>query len=155
MKVTTKYDVKMRADRKLKSSHVPAIIIKKYSGKVISKTKIKRHLKIKTHPYLKLAISTALKSKLWLHLAKKLAGPTRLQPTLNLSEIDEKTTAGDTVVIPGKVLGSGDLTKKVRIASLYISTSAKEKLKKTKSEWIPLYKEIESNPKFEGIKVIQ
>ncbi len=155
MNLKTKYDVKVRKDRKLKSSHVPAILLKKSSSALISKTKLKRHLGMKTHPHLQLAIRAGLKNKLWLALTKKIAGSTRLQTDLNLSEIDEKTTAGDTVVIPGKVLAGGDLTKKLRIASLSISASAKDKLKKTKSEWVPLYQEIQSNPKAEGVKIIQ
>ncbi|MBM3232655.1 hypothetical protein FJZ18_00615 [Candidatus Pacearchaeota archaeon] len=145
----TKYLVKTRVDRKITEKYNPP----KGKGK-ISKTNIKRHLQFKTHPHLQVAIRTSLKNKAWLTLAKKLAGSTRLQPTLNLSDIDQKTTAGDTVVIPGKVLAVGDITKKVRIASLYISSSAKDKLKKTKSEWVPLYQEIQSNPKAEGIKVL-
>lgn len=109
---------------------------------------------MKTHPHLQLAIRAALKNKSWLALAKKLAGSTRRQLSLNLSEIEEKTTAGDTVVIAGKILALGELSKKVRIASLSISASAKEKLKKTKSDWIPLYQEIQSNPKAEGVKIL-
>ncbi|MEK6825810.1 MAG: hypothetical protein AABY00_03415 [Nanoarchaeota archaeon] len=146
----TKYQVKVRVDRK---HSTPS---NKLAGKktLVSKTKVKRHLAIKTHPHLQLAIRAGLKNKAWLALTKKIAGSTRLQPALNLDDIDEKTSAGDTIVVPGKILANGDLTKKLKLVSLSISAHAKEKLKKTKSEWTPLYQEIQSNSKAEGVKIL-
>lgn len=121
----------------------------------ISKTKIKVNLKKKTNPALLEAISLALKQKNWLPLAKILSSSTRKFSSINLEEIEKKTSAGDIVVIPGKVLSSGDITKKIRISSLGISKSALEKLKKTKSEAVSISDEIKKNPKASGIKIIK
>src|SRR5688500_16711947 len=120
--------------------------------KNISKTKLKAQLSRKTNPELIDTIREAKKHEPWLPLAKLLSGPTRKYTSVNLSDIDEKSKAGDTVLVPGKVLSSGDLTKKVTICSLSISAGAKEKLKKTKSESLSILQEIKSNPKAEGIK---
>ena len=121
----------------------------------ISKTKIKRHLAKKTSPKIIEAVMLAKKQKAWLPIAKKIANSTRDYASVNLSDIDKKTTPGDTVLIIGKVLASGELTKKVRICSLGISKSALDKLKKTKSEYASISQEIKGNPKAEGIKIIQ
>jgi len=120
----------------------------------ISKTKIKRHLAKKTSPAIVETIMLAKKQKGWLPIAKKIANSTRQYSSVNLSDIDAKTTAGDTVLIIGKVLASGELTKKVRICSLSISQSAQDKLKKTKSEYATIAQEIKINPKAEGVKII-
>lgn len=96
----------------------------------------------------------AMKNASWVPIAKVLASSTKRYVSVNLSDIDSKTSAGDTVLIPGRVLSSGDITKKVRICSLGISSSAREKLKKTKSEYVSIAKEIQANPKAQGIKVI-
>lgn len=121
----------------------------------ISKTKIKRHLRMKTNPFLVETIKLASKQKAWLPIAKALSSSTRRQASVNLSEIDEKAKVGDTIIVLGKVLSLGDLTKKVRICSLGISESAKKKLKESKSEAVSISEEIRKNPKAEGLKLIQ
>ncbi len=120
-----------------------------------SKTLIKKQAKRKTKPDLALAIFLARKQKAWLKIAKELSKPTRLQTSVNLLDIDRQTTTGDTVLVIGKVIGLGDVTKKVRIAALSFSESAKEKLKKTKSEVVSIAEEIKSNPKASGLKIIK
>lgn len=121
----------------------------------ISKTKIKSNLQRKTNPSVIEAVNVAKKQAAWLPVAKILSGPLQNYFTFNLSEIDKHAKEGDTIVILGKVLGSGDLSKKVRICALSISSSAKDKLKKTKSEFVTLADEIKKNPKAEGIKLLR
>ncbi len=112
-------------------------------------------MKNKTNPTLTDTIYLALKNPAWKPLAQRLSSSTRRYASVNLSFIDKSTKVGDTVVVPGKVLGTGDLTKKVRICALSFSSSAREKAKKSKSELITLSQEIKENPKANGIKVIQ
>jgi len=120
----------------------------------ISKTRIKTHRRMKTNPTIAAIVYAASKQPHWLPLAKKIAGSTRNYSSINLMQIDKHTTTGDTVLIVGKVLSVGDLSKKVRICALGISTSAREKLKKTKSEYVSIADEIKINPKAEGLKVL-
>jgi large subunit ribosomal protein L18e len=123
--------------------------------KIISKTRLKNQARRKTNPFLIEIIRLAQKQKPWLPLAKILVSSTRKYSSLNLNEIDSQTKTGDTVVIPGKVLSLGELTKKIRIASLGFSALAKEKMKKTKSEAVTISEEIKYNPKAEGIKILR
>jgi ribosomal protein L18E len=120
----------------------------------VSKTKIKFNAKRKTNPLVSHTLALALKNKGWLNVAKLLAGPRRKYSKINLSEIDEVTTEGDTVIIVGKVLSSGELKKRIRICSLGFSASALDKLKKVKAEVVTIADEIKKNPKGEGIKII-
>ena len=122
--------------------------------KPVSKTKVKFNAKRKTHPEVVEALKLALKNKNWLVIAKKIASSRRKYAKVNLSDIEEKTTAGDTVIVIGKVLGTGDVTKKVRICAFSFSKSALDKLKKTKSEIVSITEEIKKNPKAEGLKLI-
>ena len=121
----------------------------------ISKTKLKFDAKRKTNPAVSETLNLALKSKSWLPIAKIIAASRRKYAKINLKDIEKKTTAGDTVVIVGKVLGSGDVTKKVRVCALGFSKSALDKLKKSKSEIVSIAEEIKKNPKAEGIKIIR
>ena len=121
---------------------------------MLSKTKIKERTRRKTNPYLEETIRLALKHENWIPVAKILSGATRNQGSINLSQIEEKTKVGDTVLILGKVLSEGNITKKIRICSLSISSAAREKLKSSKSEFATIMEEIKKNPKAEGVKVI-
>ena len=120
----------------------------------ISRTKIKSNLRKKTNPELAETISLALKHKPWNKLAKTLASSSNKHKSLNLSQIDKEAKAGDTILITGKVLSEGNLTKKVVICALSISEHAREKLKDSKSEFVKIKDEIEKNKKFEGVKLI-
>ncbi|MBU0761326.1 MAG: 50S ribosomal protein L18e [Nanoarchaeota archaeon] len=121
----------------------------------LSKTKIKERTRRKTNPVLVETLQAAIKNPAWTDVAKLLSGPTRKQTSKNLFEIDKETTAGDTVIIVGKVLSKGELTKKVRICALAISEKAQEKLKPTKSEIVSILKEITKNKKAEGVRILR
>ena len=121
---------------------------------MISKRIIKLRRKKKTNHSLAEAITLALKHKEWTDVAVLISRPTRKQSSINLEDIEKNTSTGDTVIIPGKILSTGELTKKVRICALGISDSAMEKLKKSKSEYCFIIDEIKKNPKAEGIKIL-
>lgn len=121
----------------------------------VSKTHIKSKTRRKTNLFLVETIQAARKSPSWLKLAHILSGPTKNQASVNLSLIDKETKAGDTLIIPGKVLSQGELTKKLRLCALSFSSKALEKMKKTKSEAVSILEEIRKNPKAEGVKIIQ
>jgi len=122
---------------------------------MISKTKIKLKRKLKTNPELAETINLATKNSNWLEIARILASSTRKQPAINFSEIDKNAELGDTIIIPGKVLSQGELTKRIKICALAISEQARGKLKNAKSEFVYLAEEIKKNPKAEGIKIIK
>ncbi len=121
----------------------------------ISKTRLKARIHKKTDPRLAAAIYLAIKSPAWLKLAKMLSQSTRKHSSVNLAEIDKQTSMGDTILVPGKVLSVGEITKKIKICSFGISKEALERLSKTRSEWVHILDEIKKNPRAEGLKIIK
>jgi len=123
---------------------------------MISRTHIKSRMVNKTNTNHSNSVTAALKtkSKTWHTVAQKLSAATRKHGSINLNKIDKITTTGDTLVILGKVLGGGDVTKKVRLCALSFSGSALDKLKKTKSETVSVLEEITKNPKANGVKLL-
>jgi|SRR3989344_1366466 len=119
-----------------------------------SKTQLKKQAKRKTEPLLVETLRMALLQKAWFPLASLLSGPTRKYTSVNLDELEKKTKEGDTVVVPGKVLGAGEISKKIRVCALGFSNSAREKLKRVKGEVILISEEIKQNPKAQGVKII-
>jgi len=55
-----------------------------------------------------------------------LAKPRRRKVEVNLSKIDKYAKNGSIILIPGKVLGAGMLTKKVTVSAFAFSESAKK-----------------------------
>lgn len=120
-----------------------------------SKTIIEKQLQKKKNKELVETIITAKKNETWLGVASTLAGPRRNRSNINLEEIDKKAEEGETIVVPGKVLSGGDVSKKIKIASLNFSEKAKEKLLKAGIELSNILEEIKKNPQAKNIKVLK
>ena len=118
---------------------------------MISKTKIQRKTKKKTNPELVKTILIAKKNN-HLKLANKLSGPTRQQARINIGELDK--IHENNILVPGKILGEGDINRKITISALGFSKQAKEKLKKAGCEIKTIRQEIESNPTLKGVKIL-
>ena len=122
---------------------------------MISKTKIKKRLERKTNPKIVETISIASKNEGWIEIAKLLSGASRKYSSINLKDIDKKAREGDTIIVAGKVLGSGNIGKKIRICAIGFSDNARKKLRAEKSEIVTIAEEIKKNPKAAGIKIIR
>ncbi len=116
-----------------------------------SKTKISKQIEKKTNSELVETIKLAKKNKAWLEVASVLSGPRRNWSNLNLDELKE--VKGD-VVVAGKVLSQGDVSKK-KIVALKFSERAKEKLKKDGCDFKTMLEEIKSNPEMKGLKFVR
>ena len=90
----------------------------------------------KTNPQLQQTIEQLRKkayqeqSNLWLRVAEDLEKPTRSRIIVNISRIERNAKDGETIVVPGKVLGNGELTKKVTIIAWQFSNDARDKISK-------------------------
>lgn len=91
---------------------------------------------------------------IWKQTAELLNRPRRNRPWINLSKIDRYSKDNETILVPGKVLASGSLTKPVTIAAWRISESAKTKVEKSKGKVITIEKLMKDNPKGSGVRVM-
>lgn len=108
----------------------------------------------KVQPILVQTLIAARKQRAWHPVAFRLARPTRQHPALTLRELEEKAKEGDTIIVPGKIVGTGTLTKHLHVCALSFSASALEKMKESKTTTARILDEIKKNPKAEGIKVL-
>jgi large subunit ribosomal protein L18e len=93
------------------------------------------------------------KIKIWKTVSKKLSGPRRNRVNANLYRINKKTKKNDTIVVPGKVLGMGELDHTLTIACLESSKIAKKKVESSGSKLISIEELLEHNPKGSGVKI--
>jgi large subunit ribosomal protein L18e len=90
---------------------------------------------------------------IWKRVASDLEAPSNQRRIVNLSKIDKHCQDGDVIVVPGKVLSMGDLTKKVTVAAYSFSGNAHEKINKV-GKAITIDELVKKNPKGSKIRVI-
>jgi len=115
---------------------------------------IRKRTRRKTDSRLVGTIQAARKEKAWNLVAFKLSGSTRAHASVNLNQINNLVKEGDTVVVPGKILGVGQLHKKIKVCALSYSESALHKLKAAKIAAHTIEDEIKSNPKADGVVIL-
>lgn len=88
----------------------------------------------KTNPVLKDVVKTCEEAArvndaaVWDRVAEELKRPTRDMRAVNLSTIERNADDGDTVVVPGKVMGSGRLTKNITVGAFKFTGNAREEI---------------------------
>ena len=65
---------------------------------------------------------------IWSKLADLALKPSSTKCTVNLTRINKITKENDVLFVPGKVLGTGNLSHKITLSSFSISTTAKNKI---------------------------
>lgn len=99
--------------------------------KKVSKTKIEKRLRGKENPRLRKLIITLKKQKqpFWHQVAKELASPKRKAAQVNIFKLSKHAKDKETIIVPGKVLSAGSISKQVRVAAFSFSKVAREKIK--------------------------
>lgn len=91
---------------------------------------------------------------IWKATYDMLNVPVRKERRVNISKLDKLVPAGAYVVVPGKVLGSGTLSKKLIVGAYDFSASAVEKIKRAKGKPLYLDKFAKKFGKKEGLILI-
>ena len=114
----------------------------------------------KTNPML-IALIQDLKRKsyendapIWKDIALRLEKPSRNWSEVNLDRIDKYIKENETALIPGKVLSSGNLTKKISIAAWSFSEKSIEKIKKAGGKHMSIEDLVKNNPKAKDIRIL-
>ncbi len=97
--------------------------------------------------------SALQKVALWSRIADDLEKPTRQRREVNIYKINKCTKDGEIVIVPGKVLGTGDLDHKITVAAFRFSESAVQKIK-NKAKILTIQELMKSNPKASNVKIL-
>ncbi|PTD93407.1 50S ribosomal protein L18e [archaeon SCG-AAA382B04] len=92
--------------------------------------------------------------KIWRDIAERLKKPTKNYSEVNLSKINRNSKEGDEIIVPGKVLGSGQITKEITIASLSFSETAEQKIKQRNGNPLTIEELMKENPQGTEVKII-
>jgi len=92
--------------------------------------------------------------KFLLELAEQLGRSERRRAEVNLSQIERNAEKGETVVVPGKVLASGVLTKPVKVAAAFFSAGAAAKIEASGGKVISIPELVKENPEGTGVRIL-
>ena len=92
-------------------------------------------------------------ANIWNDVSSKLARQRQRRIELNLSHLNRYTNKGETVVVPGKVLGAGAINHPLVVAAFSFSELAKTKILKAKGKCLQIPDLIDKNPKGTGVRI--
>jgi len=94
-------------------------------------------------------------AKIWREIASRLETSGRNYAEVNLSKINRYANNGETILVPGKVLGSGVLEQSVKVAALNFSASATSKIRDAKGQCMTIEQLLADNPKGSGVRILR
>lgn len=92
-------------------------------------------------------------SAIWKAIALELEKPTRRRRSVNVYKIDKYSKENETVIVPGKVLGVGDLSKKVNVAAFTFSQEAMQKINQ-KGQALSIEQLMTKHPDGKNIRIL-
>ncbi|SRR2546428_11359128 len=91
---------------------------------------------------------------IWLKLAELALKPSRSRRVINLGQLDKFVNDNDVVVVPGKVLGTGNISHKITLCSFSISTTGAKKVTQSGGKLVDFTHLIKNHPTGKGVKII-
>ena len=91
---------------------------------------------------------------LWRSIATRLEGSSRNWPSVNVSKLEYNINKNGKAIIPGKLMGTGILTKKMTVAAYSFTDSAKEKIQSAGGKCLTYNEMIKATPKGTDVMVI-
>ncbi len=123
-------------------------------------SKIRKLQRRKSNPNLVALIDTLLSeaaknnAAVWKDVAERLAKPRQLYAEVNVSKLERYAKPNEYVVVPGKVLGGGRITKPVKVAALSFSESARRKIVEAGGECMKIEELLKINPSGSGVRIM-
>jgi large subunit ribosomal protein L18e len=113
--------------------------------------------KIKDNPVLASLIDSLRREKkpIWKRVVEELSRSRRQRAEVNLSKLEAYADEGATVLVPGKVLGTGTLSKKLNVAALSFSSSAKKLISGSGGKTMSIDGLCKSNPEGKGVVLLK
>ena len=94
------------------------------------------------------------KAPIWRALQDELAGPRANRREINVRRLAEITKADEVVVVPGKVLGTGNLGHKLTVCAFSISETAAKKIIESGGKVMAFDDLINDYPDGKGVRII-
>ena len=91
---------------------------------------------------------------IWRAVAAELARPRHQLDPVNVAHLERLTEAKETVVIPGKLLATGQLTKPVTVAAWGYSSEARSKIRAVGGSALTIPELLQTRPDGKGVRLL-
>ena len=91
---------------------------------------------------------------LWRSIANRLEGSSKNWSNVNVSKLEYNINKNGKAIIPGKLMGTGIVTKKMTVAAYSFTDSAKEKIQSAGGKCLTYNEMITATPKGTNVTVI-
>jgi large subunit ribosomal protein L18e len=96
----------------------------------------------------------AIDSAFWRRVLSDIKKPSRRRREVNVYKINKYAKDGETVLIPGKVLSLGDISRSVDVAALNFSNGARKKIIDAKGKVLTIKELFEQNPEGKKVRIL-
>jgi len=90
---------------------------------------------------------------IWDAIADRLERARHRTSPVNLGHLERLVDADSTVVIPGKLLAAGSLTKPITVAAFAYSAEAREKIHTAGGKALTISELVKSHPNGKGVRI--
>lgn len=94
------------------------------------------------------------KRPVWSDVAKRLRKPRRVRAEVTLSRLDKVTTENQLVVVPGRIVSTGQVTHKMTVGYFAATKSALVRLKQAGVNALPLSQFLQKHGQEKSIKIV-
>lgn len=94
------------------------------------------------------------KAPVWDYVADILERPSRSRVVVNVSKLERVASPNEVIIVPGKLLGAGTISKKVVVAAFSFSPKAVEKVRSVGGQVMSIKDLISVNPSGSGVRVV-
>ncbi|MCU0861291.1 MAG: 50S ribosomal protein L18e [Methanomassiliicoccales archaeon] len=90
----------------------------------------------------------------WRDIALRLEKPSNNWAEVNLSKLERYANEGDIIVVPGKVLGAGSISKKLTVAAFKFSDSAAKKIEDAGGRKLTIPELVRESPSGRDVRIM-
>ena len=95
------------------------------------------------------------KAAIWTEASSLLSSPESIRVEVNLSRISRIAGDGEAIFVPGKVLGTGVIERKVTVGAFAFSDSAKTKIEASGGSALTIGEFLKKYPKGSGVRLVK
>lgn len=98
--------------------------------------------------------AAANQAPIWGDVAEKLARARHQHPPVNVGHLDRLAEAKQTVVVPGKLLADGELSKALTVAAFHYSAEARSKIHAAGGQALSIHELLKAKPDGAGVRLL-
>ena len=91
---------------------------------------------------------------IWRDIARRLEKPSRVWAEVNISRLTLHVSKGETVIVPGKLLGAGEIDFPITVAAFRATEQAQRKITEVGGTVLTIPELADSNPKGSGVRIM-